>query len=153
MVKLSTFDEQDFAALNATEIRAKVQINETVKLINDQSSLAAKITNESGDLNLKFELELVKMEQIPAKNGFFSNSPAYSVSYFRLSPTGIENFKKIQAQVIKKHNTGFEFSVGTSFDRSNTTENEEIYLSIGIKFDDSSDYITIIDDWELEFES
>ncbi len=153
MIKMSSFDEDDFIRLQADEIRLKITINDTIPLQDTTTELAVEITDTDGTLNLSFPLETVKVEYAPATTSLFKSRPAYNIYIFRLTPAGIDNFNKIQGLLKTKKNSSISFSAGISDLNVGLAREQDVYLTIDLKLDQAGGYLTIVESWKMEFDA
>lgn len=150
-MKLAGFDHQDFFLLAPEEIRVKASINSSLKLdLVTATQLSAMLESNQGPLAFNFPLEKIKIEKIPAIEGFFSDTPAFDVYYLKLTPEGIADFKQFQQQGHSGGPRRAGFSAGLSTDHKVDLPDEDIYLSIGLKLSDSQDYFPLIDNWQFQ---
>lgn len=149
MLKFSTMDESDFAAVNPAEIRAKIHVDEPVTVDITSTQMTIEIDNALGVVTHKFPLELVSTEHIVAEQGFFSDKSARTEYVLKFSDKAIESFNQVQDSVINGPQGQMSFSVNTSFGAL-PPEVERITFSIFLMLSEQDDYVTLFEDAELD---
>jgi hypothetical protein len=96
IARMSTFNERDFAALDAEVVRVRVTLPDGFALDVGRSWLGVELTSAAGAHQSTFELdqELVQPAVIPG--GIFSSSQRGTVYVLRLSSPSQTRFRELQ---------------------------------------------------------
>lgn len=151
MLKLGAMDETDFASIHSIDIRAKIVVEVPVKVDVDKTQISIEVENTQGTIQHKFPLALISTAQIPAEDGFFSDTPARTEYILKFSETAIESFERIQASLLTEQKGQMSLSVGASFDDLPDSV-EIIVFSIFLKLSETEAYITLFDEAEIELQ-
>lgn len=145
MMKFSSFQMSDFVALQPEDIKAKIIIDEPVKIDIEKVDLSLELETEQYNKMYKFPLSLIETKDIPAKTGWFGDDEAKTEYTFNLSSESVQNFQEVQ-QLLSTHSTGtFGLSVNSGFE-SLPSDLESVNLSILLKLASDDDFTPIFED-------
>ena len=96
MVRMSTFNERDFAALDAEVLRVRIKLPEGFALNVAKSWLGIEITSAAGAHQATFELDQELVQTSLTPRGIFSGSERGVVYVLRLSPPSQTKFRDLQ---------------------------------------------------------
>lgn len=103
IVKLSTFDEQDFVALNPDVVRVRITLPQGFDLDAPRSWLGVNITSPAGVHDGEFKLEQESTQATHVSTGMFSADAPATAYTLRLAAPSKKEFKDLQAFVAKAH--------------------------------------------------
>ncbi|WP_395343738.1 hypothetical protein PN836_004050 [Ningiella sp. W23] len=150
MLKFSGFDENDFAQLDASQIRTKLEVSTPYMLNLEDTRLALSTDSIEGLRKYDFPLELLSEEARMSEAGFFSSERSYTEYTFKISDEGIDNFRVIQDTLKKKVETEYSFSVSAAIHEP-PDKGKALILSIHLELNDSEEFVTLIDEYNLEY--
>ena len=96
IVRMSTFDGQDFVKLKAEELRVKVMLPEGFALNGDESWLGIDIKSSTGVYQGKFELKQEFEETIQLNGGLFDEPEQVTAFTLGLSESSTVEFNELQ---------------------------------------------------------
>jgi len=99
IVRMSTFDEQDFAALDPGVIRARIKLADGYALDPSRSWLGVQVASAAGVHEGEFRLEQVTQMRAPLAQGLFAGDATGTEYTLRLSDASAQEFRKLQAFV------------------------------------------------------
>ena len=133
MLKLSTFDDDDFSSLIAEDVQAIVTISNNAPLNPDHVKLDISIGKDQEKQSFLFPVELVSKSAVAAKKGWFDDSPAATKYRLRLTEDGLSNLKQLQA-MRNKRDQAYRINVFLSF-LALPKDYNEVILSVAIQLD------------------
>lgn len=101
IVRMSTFDEQDFAQLDPDVIRAIIKLPDGFELDTARSSLGVKLTSSAGDHFGDFRLEQITSMRTQLSAGMLSSDVVGTEYALKLSAPSKLEFRKLQTFVGK----------------------------------------------------
>ena len=156
MAQFAGFGPQDILQIKARELRVKATINASLGIeLVAATTLSMGVKTDQGVVSLNLGLQALKQQTIAPKAGLFSNTPAFSVQYMKLSEQGLIDFEKFQQLVKSKSIKGGSFSAGLSHSNGDKGQNlnpndETVYFSVAIKLAENDGYVALIDQYEIE---
>jgi len=158
-IHFSDAKPEDFFTVDPKGILVKVSINSAVIFDPTHSiNLSASIKDSAGERTIAFPLEVVDKKTQAAVNGFFNNRPAINVYLLRLAPRALANLEILGQERMSGINkrvgltAGVNFSKGPGNDINSDTEiDENTVLSVALKLTAQDEFITLIDNWKVEF--
>ncbi|MCJ8318820.1 MAG: hypothetical protein MJK12_04250 [Colwellia sp.] len=142
---------EDFFQVDPRGITVKVTINSAANFDPLVSvNLSATIESDSVQRVFIFPLERLSLDKLPAEDGYFSSRPPMDVFILKLSEQAIKNLELInfERKSAKKQRGGL--SAGVNFSKGVNIVDENTVLSIGLKLDETSDFIMLIDNWHVQ---
>jgi len=152
MVRMSTFDEQDFARLDADVVRVRIKLPQEFALDAGRSSLGVKVTAAAGVHYGDFKLEQEGAQGTTLSNGMFSGSAPGTAYTLKLSAPSRSEFRKLQAFVGRGQPGEVVISVVpilSSFPRDAATVN----VWIDLLLTESQGYFTLLEGAEVPMEA
>lgn len=154
MMHFSDAKPDDFFTVDPKGILVKVSINSMVNFDPTHSiNLSASIKDSAGERTIAFPLELVdKVTQVAAE-GFFNNSPAIDIYKLKLSTKAIANLKLLHRERTSGIKKRVGLTAGVNFSKCTGNDldiDENTVLSVALKLTQSSEFITLIDNWKVE---
>ena len=151
MAHFSGFDESNFLQIDPAKLRVKAQINSSAKVdLVKATKLSAGLEDENGRREFVFPLEIISKNVLPGKSGVFTDTPAFDVYTLKLSAAGNSAFKDYQHAASHGGPKRGSFTAGLNIDKAFDTE-EEIYFTVALKLPEEDDYLTLVDNWKVEF--
>lgn len=99
MVRMSSFDERDFVALDPDVLRVRIKLPEAFVLDPSRSALAVDITADAGVHHGEFTLDPEAAEKVPLSTGPFSGDTTGTAYTLKLSAESRKAFRRLQAFV------------------------------------------------------
>ena len=149
LLEFRSFDEQDFIDINPSVIRAKIHLDQPVRIDPSQTLMTLRLETSKGVISDQFSLRLLAENTIPAEQGLFFDTAAKSEYLLALDDDALASFKRVQSEINNQQSGKFRLAVSTDLEgvpRSVDT----IQFSIFIKLKEESNYITLVDEAELE---
>lgn len=151
IVRMSTFDERDFAGLDANVIRVRITLAQGFGLDVRKSWLGVEIKSAAGVHEGTFELdeELTRVTTVPG--GYFSDPEQRTAYTLRLAPPSRAKFKELQAFVGRAQADAITIRVVprlSSFPSGATTTNVWIDLLLS----EPQGFFTLLDAAEIPLE-
>ncbi|TCN79507.1 hypothetical protein [Shewanella fodinae] len=143
LTHFATFDEQDFAELDPNQIRARLVVDDFVKL--KDISLKAQINAANGVQQLEFPLTLISKEILPVRKSWIFTTQVRARYQYELSPQARQNFVKLQQALLKGHK--YNCDVNVVFDEH--TPPQPFKYTVKLMLDPDNGYITMIDNREM----
>jgi hypothetical protein len=101
IVRMSTFDEQDFLALDPDVVRVRIKLPQGFDLNPATSSLQVKLTSEAGDHFGEFKLQQVTSGRVQLANGIFAGDASGTEYTLKLAQQSKKEFRDLQGFVKK----------------------------------------------------
>lgn len=153
MIQMAGFGKDDMLRLKPEDIRARITVNDSIQVKAEKTKLTAGFETDGQQQQLTFNLEEIKREPIAAVDGFFSSRPAFQKVTFKLSSEGIAAFNKAKQLAQTEQDGKASFSVSAAFDKKDGSEiqtDEKLLLTLELKLDKDSDFMTLIDEWQVK---
>lgn len=99
IVRMSTFDERDFAKLDAAVVRVKITLPEGFGLNVEKSRLGIDLKSAAGVHNSAFELDQEHVQATEISGGVFSPAEQGTAYILRLSAPSKTKFRDLQGFV------------------------------------------------------
>jgi hypothetical protein len=96
IARMSTFNERDFAALDADVVRVRITLPEGFALDVGKSTLGIELTSAAGAHQSTFELDQELLQPGVIPGGIFLSSQRGSVYVLRLSAPSQAKFRELQ---------------------------------------------------------
>ncbi|MCL1074525.1 hypothetical protein [Shewanella dokdonensis] len=144
LTHFATFDEQDFAALDPGQIRARLVVDDFVKL--KDITLKAQINASEGVQQLEFPLKLISKEILPVRKSWIFTTQVRARYQYELSPQAQQNFVKLQQALLKGQK--YNCDVNVVFDKH--TPPQPFKYTVKLMLDPDNGYITMIDNREMD---
>lgn len=151
MLKFSTFDEEDFKAVDANDLRVKITTNVKESFIDGGNVLRLSYKGGTGKLDESMLLSIMDNKQ-KVQSHWFSDDSLVNTTLFKLNAESIEAFKRIQASplLFQKNQSGeFTFSVSWQLEGGNTGKH---LVKVELLFEPEDGFFTLIDDFEVDYE-
>ena len=149
MIKMSSFDEDDFIQLNPEELRVRVRSNtETNVIASNQLTYSYKDTETYIDRYLS--LEKLEEEKVRTVKHWFKDDTVEHISWYKLDEEGVEQFRALQQHPVlqdKDREGTFELSVQTVYTEDSPMQ---FLLSADLLLDPEDGYFTLFYDLEID---
>ncbi|MCW8856493.1 MAG: hypothetical protein OQJ95_03955 [Kangiella sp.] len=149
MLKMSSFDEEDFIRLNPEELRVRVRSNTKTNVIEaNQLTYSYKDTETYIDQYLS--LEKLEEEKIRTVKHWFKDDSVEHISWYRLDEEGVEQFRALQKHPFlqdKDREGTFELSVQTVYTEDSPLQ---FLLSVDLLLEPEDGYFTLFYDLEID---
>jgi len=156
MVHFSDKKPEDFFNVDPHGILVKVSINSAVNFEPTKSiRLSASIEDDNGQRNIRFPLEVIERKAQTAVNGLFNDSPALDIYILKLTPKALANLAILKKERTSggKKRVGLTAGVNFSQDTSNRLKlSNDTVLSVALKLTEQNEFITLIDNWQVQRE-
>ena len=96
IARMSSFNERDFAALDAEVVRVRITLPEGFALDVARSTLGVELTSAAGAHQSTFELDQELVQPGATPGGIFSSSQRGTVYVLRLSAPSQAKFRELQ---------------------------------------------------------
>ena len=149
MLKLGLMDRDDLANIKPEEIRAKVHIDNPMKIVPGVTKLTLELDADQGIFLYKFDLKLLHTNTIEPQIGWFSESVGKTEYVFSMNGSAIESFRATQSAAATKSLNGFALSLKYALD--NYIDESDMTLSVYLKLAENQDYFLLFDEAELKF--
>lgn len=153
MLKLSGYDRDDLATAQPREIRAAVELPDTVLIKEGSTTLRAQLIDRETDAVL-FEADATLLQQESGRFVVTSLPRAREDRHwfvYALDEKGIDAFHSFQQELLARHEgetPGGSLSV--HFDIDNDVEHRSMPVSVWLKLADDDDWFALLKDAELE---
>lgn len=149
IIKMSSFDEEDFIQLNPEELRVRVRSNTKTNVIAaNQLTYSYKDTETYIDRYLS--LEKLEEEKVRTVEHWFKDDSVEHISWYKLDEEGIEQFRALQKHPVlqdKDREGTFELSVQTVYTEDSPMQ---FLLSADLLLDPEDGYFTLFYDLEID---
>ena len=149
MIKLGLMDIDDLANIKPEEIRAKVHIDNSMKIVPGVTKLTLELDADQGIFLYKFDLKLLRTNTIEPQIGWFSESVGKTEYIFSMNDTAIDSFRATQSAAVTKSLNGFTLSVKTRISNIDNYD-DDIIFSVYLKIAENQDYFLLFDRAALE---
>lgn len=151
MLKFATFDEEDFKAVQAEELRVRITTNIKQAFLEGETKLRLEYKGSLGKLDEAMVLTQLESNTQTVSH-WFSDDTLEKITLFKLSPDSIEAFKRIQNNPVlfKKNNDG-EFIFGVSWKLEEGYPQKHL-LKVELLLEPNDGFMTLIDDFEMDYQ-
>lgn len=149
MIKLGLMDIDDLVNIKPEEIRAKVHIDNPIKVIPDKTKITLELDADQEIFLYKFDLKLLHTNIIEPQISWFSESVGKTEYIFSLNEKAIESFRATQSAAATKSLNGFNLKLNYALDNYNGES--DMTLSVYLKLAEKQDYFVMFDRLALEF--
>jgi len=98
MLRMSGFDEQDFAAIDPEQLRVRIALPDGFKLDTAASEIRLELNSTAGVNRSAYRLEAVSSQPVSLTGGWFRSQPGHADT-LRLAPSSVVPFRELQALV------------------------------------------------------
>ena len=144
LVRLRAFDERDFSALEADELRVKIQLPEGFGLDAEQSGLGIEIRSAAGVHDATFELDEEIVHGVPLPGSLFSSSGTGTEYVLRLSAPSTGKFRELQAFVTRARTEDINVKVVPKLS-SYPEDATSVKVWISLLLSPTQGYFTLVD--------
>lgn len=152
IVRMSTFDEQDFVQLDPDVVGIKIKLPQGFNLNTGKSSLGVKITSAAGVHYGDFKLEQVTAEKAQLSTGIFSEHTPGTAYTLKLSVPSKKEFRKLQTFVRRGQPGEVVISVAPILS-SFPNDVSSVKVWIDLLLSESQGYFTLLDAAEIPMEA
>ncbi len=149
LARLSTFDEQDFIALNADQLRVKSLISTGVRMNEAASKLEVTLTSKQGARHYALQLTQLSERTLLTEAGWFSTAQSQLEQIFCLSDASKQQFKQLQQEFSGQTLDSFDVGIQISLKRD-TPDIDAVVASVSLQLSADDAYFTLIDAAEIE---
>jgi hypothetical protein len=150
MLKLSSFDESSFLALNPNDLRTKIHLDKPLEININKTELSLILKTSKGESIFNYPLKLISSKTIPTEKSWLNTIPERTEYNLVLSPDAISSFEKLQQTMSKESPKSMAFKVTVAIAQRDKATSEMV-VSIFIKLQKNSDYITLFDRAPVQF--
>ena len=150
MLKLSSFDENSFLALNPNELRTKIHVDKPLVINISKTKLSLILKTAKGESAFHYPLKLLSSKVLSAEKSWLGGIPERTEYTLALSPDAISAFENLQQTMRKDSPKVMDFSVFVAVAQRDKTTTEMV-TSIFIKLQKKSDYIMLFDRAAVQF--
>ena len=150
MLSLRSFDESSFLALNPNELRTKIHVDKPLVININKTELSLILKTSKGESVFHYPLKLLSSKTLLSEKSWLRNLPERTEYTLVLSPDAIFAFKNLQQAMRKDLPKMMDFNVIVAVAQRDKTISEMV-VSIFIKLQNKSDYITLFDRAVIEF--
>ncbi|MEP5766228.1 MAG: hypothetical protein ABJ308_16640 [Halieaceae bacterium] len=148
MARMSTFDAEDFVALNPDELQVKVILPEGFELDTETSWLGIDMSSSAGQHQGVFDLREKSVESGEISTGFFSE-PVQSTSYLlSLTESSRVKFTDLQQFVGKATADAVSIRVVPKL-ASRPKDATSVNISVDLRLSESQGFFTLVDSAQL----
>lgn len=151
IVRMSTFDESDFAQLNPDVVRVRIKLPQGFNLNAGKSSLGVKITAAAGVHYGEFKLDQEAAEGTQLSKGMFSENTPGTAYTLRLSAPSKKEFRELQTFVSRGQPGEVTIYVSPRLS-SFPNDVPSVNIWIDLLLSESQGYFTLVDAAELPME-
>ncbi|WDE09539.1 hypothetical protein [Thalassomonas haliotis] len=152
MIAASHFDEQSFLDIDPSKLRIKLTINSSIHFQPEQADISAVITNQKGDFKSNLVLKEISVDTLAGKKGLFADTPSLDVFTLKLTQEAIDDFKNLQHLIRNTNPIKGGFAAGVKLDQNARSTDEDVLVSISMKFTESGKYLVLMDNYKVETE-
>lgn len=153
MLKMSSFDEQDFASLDPAQIRLRMTLPKGNSIDLDRTRFNIDVTVAGQNLPGQYQLTEINHHNKVLKGGWFSDDRPQVVYLFGLTQPAQQAFKKTQQFVNNRKVTDLSLDVTVRFNDSPAIyPGSTIRFSIEALLNPAQGYITLFDDAKVTFD-
>lgn len=96
MLRMATFDERDFVALDPEAIRARIKLLDGFALDPSRSTLGVKLDSKVGEHSGEFRLEQATQLRVDISRGLLASDVSGTEYTLKLSAASRDEFRKLQ---------------------------------------------------------
>lgn len=151
MIKMASFDEQDFNEIDPHYIRVKLRTDKPVDVDND--SITLKFAFKSAETNFEepLTLRVIDKSQKTIERWIGSNAQEYTAT-FALDQASVVTFNKIkQLPVMSQRRSEADVDFSATVDFGDNIP-EQFIMSVDLLLDPLQGFITLIDEYEFDIE-
>ena len=151
MVSMSSFDEEDFIAINPSEIKVRIRTDKYLDLNDRHIKLQFKLISPSGNLDETLSLNKISTSNRQINQWFGKEYTEYN-TIFALSEESIDAFKQFQdSKLVRtaRDNADISFNAKVQFPEEAPNQ---LMFSIDLQLDLNDDYFTLFDEVYVDFE-
>lgn len=137
---LVTFDEQDFVGISPDSIKARLVVDDFVKL--RKITLGAEIVSAQGKVRKEFPLALVGMDMMQAERSWIFITQSRNRYEFQLTPEGQQQFAEFQKWLSNKSCSHYSYAFDVNFEDD---IDRSFSYTLKLLLSPSKGYITMID--------
>jgi hypothetical protein len=148
MMKFSTFDDEDFAKLNAEDIRALITVSNNAPVNVSRLKLELSIGKGEKKREYLFPIHLLSKSNVAAEKGWFSEVPESTLYTLELTEEGIKSFKEVQ-RIGRNKGQKFNLNLFLSFSKL-PKDYEEVVMTLAMVLDKNETPVILFDQATLE---
>ncbi|KFZ39166.1 hypothetical protein HR45_01855 [Shewanella mangrovi] len=142
---LVTFDEQDFVGINPDSIRARLVVDDFVKLRTIK--LGAEIVSAEGSIRKEFPLVLVGIDMMQAERSWIFITQSRNRYQFQLTAEGKREFAEFQKWLNGKSCTHYSYAFDVKFEDN---IDRPFRYTLKLMLQPSQGYITMVDNRQVQ---
>lgn len=152
MLKMSSFDEQNFAELNGKDVRVRVRLPQPARLVVDKTELKTTLETQQGSHSAQLTLIAESERTYHEMEGILFPEPvAYSEYVLRLSDDALQQFARLQTLAparSQERKSSFSFTARfTDLQKDQDT----VVFSVDLLLSPQDGYFTLLDNATLKF--
>ena len=152
IAKMSTFDWQDFNALNASELEVQITIPQGFKLNIDNSWLGVDIGSDNNHHSGRFLLKSLEVVKTYKDIGLFHDDAAVTRYTLALADASLFDFKRLQDYLSTHKAKDVAIRVVPKI-KKYPHDLDKIQIWIDLKLSQKEGYFTLIDGADLSLEN
>jgi hypothetical protein len=152
MVRMSTFDERDFAALDPEVLRVRITLPQGFGLDVKRSWLGVELTSAAGTHQATFELDPERIQTAEIAGGFFADTRSGTAYVLRLSAPSKAKFRDLQSFVAKGRSDQITIRVVPRLS-SSPKDADGVTVWIDLRLSQADGYFTLVDAATIELDA
>ncbi|QSX34443.1 hypothetical protein JYB87_04110 [Shewanella avicenniae] len=142
---LVTFDEQDFVGIDPDSVRARLVVDDFVKLRTIK--LGAEIVSAQGSVRKEFPLVLVGVDMMQAERSWIFLTQSRNRYQFQLTAEGKREFEEFQQWLKGKSCTHYSYAFDVKFEDD---IDRPFSYTLKLMLQPSQGYITMVDNHRVK---
>ena len=149
MARMSTFDEQKFAAVRAEEVGVRIRVPKGFELDVAKSGLAITLASKAGVHESRFDLEQVGLRDVEVDAGWLSGAEPGVEYELRLRGPSQDRFRELQAFVAKARADDILIRVMPKL-ASSPADATAVTVWIDLRLSEAEGYFALVDGAAIE---
>lgn len=149
MLSMSSFDAEDFIAINPQELRVRVITNTPAKFIEKRTTLLLTFTSPDAKFDKVLHLEKIS-DNLSTESHWVGKDTVKHTTDFKLDEAGVETFKDIQSSpyIVKRpDNSSFKFKIKWRLDSEDPLK---YTIRTDLLFQPEDGYFTLLEGLEID---
>lgn len=147
-IRMSTFNESDFARLQADQVGVKLRMPADFGLDVTKSWLAIEVTSQAGVQQNRFELELVALRETRLPGGLFSGAIPGREYELRLADASQIQFRELQAFLARAEADDIDIHVAPKLSHA-PKDASSVKIWIDVRLSAEGGYFALVDGAEV----
>ncbi len=151
LLKFSTFDEDDFSAINPQALSVRIFLQDPAKLSDAPVSLSLLLETAGEPIMGDYEMQAFRTWRDEISGGLFAADIEGSMYQFELTQEQVILFRQLQKDLSNLEINHITFTTAFRLDRS-INYSDQIKVWVFLAMDEKADYITLIEGASLDVE-